>query len=195
LKVAPESQYRLTLMTTPSRSGPNLIIRRGKADDARLLAELGARTFCETFAADNSDADMTDYLSSAFSEAQQASELADGGSIFHIAEVNGVAVGYALLRSGTVPAAVTDDQPIELVRLYVSRDHLGCGVGAGLMQICISAASQLGYRILWLGVWENNHRAQAFYRKWEFREIGTHIFQLGGDAQTDLLMERPIYGD
>jgi len=181
-------------MTTPSRSSSNLIIRRAKADDAPLLAELGARTFYETFAPDNSDADMTDYLSSAFSEAQQATELADHGSIFHIAEVDDVAVGYALLRCGSVPDSVTDDQPIELVRLYVSREHLGCGVGAGLMQICLSEASQLGYRILWLGVWENNHRAQAFYRKWEFRVVGTHIFQLGGDAQTDLLMERPVYG-
>jgi ribosomal protein S18 acetylase RimI-like enzyme len=60
------------------------------------------------------------------------------------------------------------------------------------MQICICAASQLGYRILWLGVWEHNYRAQAFYRKWEFRVVGTHIFQLGSDAQTDLLMERPV---
>ena len=179
-------------MTTPSRSSPNLIIRRAKADDARLLSELGARTFSETFAPDNSDADMTDYLSSAFSEAQQATELADPGSIFHIAEINGVAVGYALLRCGSVPAAVTNDQPIELVRLYVSREYLGCRVGAGLMRVCISEASQLGYRILWLGVWEHNHRAQAFYRKWDFRVVGTHIFQLGGDAQTDLLMERPV---
>ena len=179
-------------MTTPLRSSPNLIIRRAKAGDARLLAELGARTFSETFAADNSDADMTDYLSSAFSEAQQKAELADPRSIFHIAEVSGVAVGYALLRPGNVPAGVTNDQPIELVRLYVSREYLGCGVGAGLMQVCISEASQLGYRILWLGVWEHNHRAQAFYRKWDFRVVGTHIFQLGGDAQTDLLMERRV---
>lgn len=170
----------------------NLIIRRATIGDARLLAELGARTFAETFADDNSADDMDDYLSSAFNEAQQALELADPRCRFHIAESEGVAVGYALLRSGSGPNSVTSDQPLELVRLYVSREHLGCGVGAGLMQVCISEARELGYRTLWLGVWEHNYRAQAFYRKWDFREVGTHIFQLGGDAQTDLLMERPI---
>ena len=161
-------------------------------DDARLLAELGARTFSETFAADNSPADMAAYLAAAFSEAQQAAELADPHSIFHIAESNGVAVGYAMLRSGSVLDSVTDDQPIELVRLYVSREHLGRSVGAALMRVCIDEASRHGHRTLWLGVWEHNHRAQAFYRKWNFHEVGTHIFQLGDDPQTDLLMERSI---
>jgi diamine N-acetyltransferase len=179
-------------MTASAWSSSNLIIRRATIDDARLLAELGARTFSETFAPDNNAADMADYLSSAFSEAQQASELADPRCTFHIAEGNGVALGYTLLRYGSGPSLVTNDQPIELVRLYVSREHLGCGVGAGLMQVCISEARRLGCRTLWLGVWEHNHRAHAFYRKWDFREVGTHIFQLGGDAQTDLLMERSL---
>jgi ribosomal protein S18 acetylase RimI-like enzyme len=179
-------------MTALAWSSPSLTIRRAKVDDARLLAELGARTFSETFADDNRAADMADYLSSAFSEAQQATELADPHCTFHIAEVNGLAVGYALLRSGSAPDAVTNDTPIELVRLYVSREHLGLGVGAQLMEVCIREARKLGFHTLWLGVWENNHRAQAFYRKWNFHEVGTHIFQLGGDAQTDLLMERSI---
>lgn len=182
-------------MTAPAWSSQGVIIRRAKVDDARLLSELGARTFSETFADDNSAADMADYLSSAFSEAQQATELADPHCTFHIAEVNGVAVGYSLLSSGSAPDAVSNDKPIELVRLYVSREHVGQGVGAQLMEVCIRKASQLGFHTLWLGVWEHNHRAQAFYRKWNFREVGTHIFQLGGDAQTDLLMERSLASD
>ena len=179
-------------MIAPAWSNPNLTIRRAKMDDAGLLAELGARTFSETFAADNSPADMVAYLASSFSEAQQAAELADPHSTFHIAESNGVAVGYAMLRSGSVLDSVTDDKPIELVRLYVSREHLGGGVGAALMRVCVNEASRRGHRTLWLGVWEHNHRAQAFYRKWNFHEVGTHIFQRGDDAQTDVLMERSI---
>ncbi len=171
---------------------PNLIIRRGKARDAALLSELGARTFSETFAPDNSPADMAAYLASAFSPAQQASELADATSSFLIAETNGVALGYAMLRSGNVLDNVTGENPIELVRLYVSQESLGSGVGAALMQACIREARQRGYKTLWLGVWEHNARAQAFYRKWNFIEIGTHVFQLGDDPQTDILMERPL---
>jgi len=170
-------------------TGSKILIRRGKANDAALLAELGARTFSETFAPDNSPADMAAYLASAFSPAQQASELADATSLFLIAEANGVAAGYAMLRSGNVLDNVTGENPIELVRLYVSQESLGSGVGAALMRACMAEAEQRGYKTLWLGVWEHNARAQAFYRKWNFSEIGTHVFQLGDDPQTDILMQ------
>ena len=171
-------------------SSPSPLIRRGEPSDAELLAELGARTFSETFAADNTPENMSAYLATAFSPAQQASELFDSRSSFHIAEIDGVAVGYALLRTGKVPYGVTGDQPIELVRLYVSKDSLGTGVGAALMQACIDDAKQRGHQTIWLGVWEHNNRAQAFYRKWNFQDVGTHVFQLGDDPQTDILMQR-----
>lgn len=179
-------------MTAPAWSNPSFHIRRANLDDAGLLAELGARTFAETFAEDNSAEDMAAYLASSFSELQQAAELADPDSTIYIAETNGVAVGYAMLRSGSAPGCITDDKPIELVRLYVSREQLGHGVGAGLMRACINEANLQGQRTMWLGVWENNHRAQAFYRKWKFQDVGTHVFQLGQDAQTDILMERSV---
>lgn len=97
-----------------------------------------------------------------------------------------------MLRSGNVLESVTGDKPIEVVRLYVSQASLGSGVGAALMQACIDEARRRGYKTLWLGVWEHNARAQAFYRKWNFTEIGTHIFQLGDDPQTDILMQRSV---
>jgi diamine N-acetyltransferase len=170
----------------------NPVVRLARVADADLLAELGARTFCETFAADNRPEDMAAYLASFFGPALQAAELADPHSLFLIAEVEDVATGYAKLLPGNPPDGVTDDKPIELVRLYVSQDWLGRGVGAALMRVCIDEARQRGYRTLWLGVWEHNDRARDFYRKWTFREVGQHIFQLGADAQTDILMERSV---
>lgn len=170
----------------------NLIIRPGKADDAGLLAELGAATFSETFGIDNTPENMSAYLASSFSLEQQAAELADPHCLFQIAELNGVAVGYAMLRSGNDLDSVIGDKPIEIVRLYVSRESLGSGVGAALMKACIGEAKQRGYETLWLGVWEHNHRAQAFYRKWKFSEVGTHVFQLGDDPQTDIVMQRSV---
>ena len=186
------------MLHTSKASGslPHLIIRLGNAEDAELLAELGARTFSETFAADNTPEDMAAYLADAFSLAQQAAELADPRATFLIAEtgeINKVAAGYAMIRSGFAPPCVTGDKPIELVRLYVSQESLGSGVGAALMQACIDEAKQRGYETLWLGVWEHNPRAQAFYRKWNFHEVGTHVFQLGDDPQTDILMQRSLF--
>jgi len=157
-----------------------------------LLAELGARTFAETFAADNRPEDMAAYLAAAFGLEQQVAELTDPHSTFLIAGVDGVAAGYAKLHPGRTPDSVTGARPIELVRLYVSRAWLGRGVGAALMRECLDEAKRAGYQTIWLGVWERNNRARAFYRKWNFRDVGKHIFQLGDDPQTDILMERPV---
>ena len=109
-----------------------------------------------------------------------------------IAEVDGAAAGYAKLHAGEPDESIGGVEPIELVRLYVSHAWLGSGVGASLMQACLDEAGRAGYKTIWLGVWERNARAQAFYRKWDFRAVGQHVFQLGSDAQTDVLMERTI---
>jgi diamine N-acetyltransferase len=169
----------------------NTVVRRANAADAALLAELGARTFAETFAADNRPEDMSAYLALSFGLNHQAAELADAHSLFLIAEIDGTAAGYARMHGGAnPPKAVTNDKPIELVRLYVSQDWIGRGIGASLMRRCLTEATQMGYRTLWLGVWEHNQRARVFYRKWNFHEVGEHVFRLGNDPQTDILMQR-----
>lgn len=171
---------------------PGLKIRRGTLEDAALLSELGARTFSDAFAADNTPEDLSAYLATSFSVAQQTDELEDPGSIFLIADVDGVAAGYAKLHGGEAAEGVEGANPVELVRLYVSRDWLGSGVGAELMRACLNKARQSGHETIWLGVWERNARAQAFYRKWDFYTVGEHMFQLGSDQQRDLVMERPL---
>ena len=167
-------------------------VRNATDADAGLLAEVGARTFSDTFAADNSPEDMAAYLSTAFGPSLQAAELADPSATFLIAEVDGEAAGYAKLQVNDAPDCVTGGKPIELVRLYAERKYHGRGVGAALMQECLRAAKLSGAHTLWLGVWEHNHRAQAFYRKWGFTEVGSHDFRLGTDIQTDILMAREL---
>ncbi|HEV7376608.1 MAG TPA: GNAT family N-acetyltransferase [Pyrinomonadaceae bacterium] len=169
-----------------------LNIRHARIEDANLLAGLGAQTFAETFTEDNTSEDMASYLAASFSLEKLIAELTDPLSIFFIAEVDGHAAGYAKLHSGKALDGVEGQKPIELVRLYVSRKWLGRGVGQALMQRCIDEAHEKGFQIIWLGVWERNSRALAFYRKWNFREVGEHIFQLGSDPQRDILMQRAI---
>ncbi|HJQ32451.1 MAG TPA: GNAT family N-acetyltransferase [Pyrinomonadaceae bacterium] len=171
---------------------PAVTIRRADADDAGQLADLGARTFSETFAADNNPEDMAAYVAESFNAARQTAELNDPASTFFIAEVGGNAAGYAMLRAGEPEEGVEGAKPVELVRLYVSREWLGRGVGEALMRACVDEARRAGHETIWLGVWERNGRAQAFYRKWNFREVGEHVFQLGSDPQRDVLMERAV---
>ena len=170
----------------------NPLIRRALVADALLLAELGARTFYDSFAAENNPEDISTYLDASFGPEKQTAELAEPGAIFLIAEIDGIPVGYAQLRRGESPECVSGSEPIELARIYVLQERLGLGVGEALMRACIDEARRAGHQTMWLGVWERNTRALGFYRKWNFSTVGEHIFQLGSDPQRDLLMERAL---
>lgn len=167
-------------------------IREATLDDASLLAKLGARTFFETFAAENSLANMTQYVNETFNEITVADELANKHGCFLLAELNGRPIGYARLLSGSRKDGVTGHSPVELVRLYVLRGWIGHGVGSALMLAALDHARQKQHDTIWLGVWEHNERAIAFYKEWNFQVIGSHLFQLGQEWQTDILMQRPL---
>jgi len=169
-----------------------LIIRRAAAADAAGLASFAARTFAETFARDNTPEDMAAFLARSYGEAQQGAELADPSIVTLVAERGGSTVAFAQLRKGTTPACVTGAPAIELWRFYVDRPWHGRGVARTLMDAVANAAQQLGARTLWLGVWERNPRALAFYRKSGFQDVGTQSFMVGEDRQTDRVMTRSL---
>jgi diamine N-acetyltransferase len=169
-----------------------ILLRTATPSDAELLASLGARTFADTFAADNTPEDMAAYLAANFSPAQLAGELAVPTAIFLIAEIDTQTVGYTKLQFGEMPPEITAPRPIELVRIYSVRAHFGKGVGPALMQAALRFATDGAFQNIWLGVWDHNLRAQAFYRKWGFVIVGSHPFLLGSDLQTDYIMQRPV---
>ena len=170
----------------------SIVIRAGEAGDAPALAELAARTFRETFAADNRPEDMALHLAHAYGTSQQGSELADPNVATLLAEVDGQLAGYAQLRSGATPAHVAGEAPIELWRFYIAQSWQGRGVAQALMQSVESEAYRRGGRTLWLGVWERNERAKAFYAKTGFVDVGAHVFMVGTDPQTDRILVRPL---
>lgn len=158
-----------------------------------MLAELGAATFSETYLADNTPANIRQHLDDNFRADVQARELTDPSTWVVVAEADEVAAGYAKLQLGQTPACVDGPSPIELARIYVTAGHHGRGIGAALMNACLEQGRALGCRTIWLGVWENNHRAQAFYRRFGFVECGDHEFTLGSDRQRDIVMVRPLH--
>lgn len=170
----------------------SITIRVGRAADAGSLAELAARTFRETFAADNRPEDMALHLATAYGISQQYAELTDPGITTILAEVDGQLVGYAQLRAGAVPEVVNEESPIELWRFYVSQHWHGRGIAQALMKSVENEAYRRGGRTLWLGVWERNDRAMAFYRKAGFVDAGSQLFMLGNDRQTDRIMVRAL---
>ena len=172
-------------------------IRAAAVADSVALSRLAAETFRETFEHDNSSEDMERYLSEAFSPARQAAEIDDPMSVMLLAEDMGESgaaemVGYAHLLAGQAPRSVTGPRPLELKRLYVARAWHGQGVAQALMDTALVAARARGAKTLWLGVWEQNARAQAFYARYGFTRVGQHTFMLGTDPQTDWLMSRSL---
>jgi GNAT superfamily N-acetyltransferase len=171
-------------------------IRTGAPADAKALAVLAERTFRDTFGDDNSPCDMEAYVRESFTRDRLIRELSDNANTFLLAFRNGAErpIGYAKLRTGTTDPSVTGPKPVELQRLYVDRSAVGHGVGAALMSASLGAAWSAGHLTLWLGVWERNVRAIAFYQRWAFETVGAHVFRLGADHQTDLIMARPLPG-
>jgi len=171
-------------------------IRPAVTGDAPALSRVGAATFRDTFEGTNTPEDMARYLADAFTPERQAVEIADPAGTVLLAEHHGEAgpelIGYAHLVSGPVPAAVRGAAPLELKRLYVTRACQGKGVAQALMDAALEAARARGAQTLWLGVWERNPRAVAFYAKYGFVRVGQHTFVLGGDAQTDWLFARRL---
>jgi len=163
-------------------------IRLAAVSDAEVLAELARRTFHETFAATNDPTDMALYLSRAYGIDQQTRELSERDITTLLVDENGEAIAYAQLRAGDLPECVTGANPIELWRFYVSREWHGRGIAKPLMERVMTAARERGAKTLWLGVWERNHRARAFYVKGGFAEVGEHLFLFGTDPQIDLVM-------
>lgn len=159
-------------------------IRHATLEDAAALAELGARTFRDAFAAQNSAEDMDAYVAQTYGEAQQRRELEDPKNVALVVERDGVLVGFAQLRH--------EQEKVEIARFYVDRTHHGEGIAQELMQRCVDVARERGAETLWLGVWEHNPRAIRFYEKCGFVDIGSHPFLVGSDLQTDRLMSLVI---
>ena len=179
-------------------AGSGCQVRRGAPADAAMLATLGARMFRDTFAADNTSADMDAYVAHAYGVEQQRAELALADAAFLIAEVGGEPAGYAFLRAAPIPAHVVGDVAattpgtVEIARFYVDAAFHGQGIAHALMQAAIAEAARRSAATIWLGVWERNARAIRFYAKQGFHDIGSQPFMLGTDLQTDRVMTRPV---
>ena len=169
-----------------------LLIRYATMADAERLAELSATTFHQAFDGSSKQENVDGYVNTALNAAQLALELQDPNATFCFAELNEQLVGYFKLIEAEVPECVSDARAIELSRLYVREEFVAQKIGAALMQRALDEARAKGYPTIFLGVWEHNYRAQAFYHKWGFKRVGEHIFQMGDDAQTDWWMERKL---
>jgi diamine N-acetyltransferase len=170
----------------------SIVIRKATAADAALIAQLSRTTFYDAFAKDNTKENMDDFLNNVFTTEALMAEVQNGEGIFFLAYTDNEACGYVRMREQNKENILTHENAIEIARIYTTQSALGTGVGAALMQTCINTAIEMNKDIIWLGVWEKNPRAIAFYQKWGFEKFDEHIFPIGDDPQTDWLMKKML---
>jgi len=170
----------------------NLCIRTADEDDAALIADLSRRTFYETFAAQNTKADMDKFMEEQFSRELLIDQVSEPGNTFLLAFMDDQPAGYARLTESENPASLGKANALEISRIYVVNTAIGTGIGKALMEECIQVAVQRNKEVIWLGVWEHNTRAISFYKKFGFSQFDTHLFILGNDPQTDWLMKKEL---
>jgi len=170
----------------------SIIINKAVAEDLEILQSLGIQTFSETFAEDNTEEAMKKYLEESFNTEKIKSELNNPDSFFYIAWEEDNPVGYLKVNSGKAQTELQDETSLEIERIYVKKSHHGKKVGQLLYNQALDTAQQLNKTYLWLGVWEENLRALHFYKKNGFVEFDKHIFKLGEEEQTDLMMKKTL---
>jgi GNAT superfamily N-acetyltransferase len=162
---------------------------------AAQLAEFGRQTFHDTYAAQNTPEDMAQYLAEHFGPEQQLAELLDPDTVFFVAQMQQQLVGYAKLYVGSSLGAEPGADlrtRAELQRLYVQEDWQGTGLGAALLRRCFEEARQRGCRSLVLSVWDKNEKAQEFYRRKGFKQIGETEYRVGQDVQNDFILRKGL---
>jgi ribosomal protein S18 acetylase RimI-like enzyme len=157
-----------------------------------VLLAIGKQTFQETFAPHNSEQNMIQYLNESFTAQRLAAEIGNEGSEFYFALLGDRVVGYMKLNSGASQTEIKESNGIEIERIYVLKEYHGKQVGQLLFEWAMEIACDRKFDYVWLGVWEYNKRAIRFYEKNGFVPFDTHVFRLGEDVQTDIMMKKEL---
>ena len=163
--------------------------------EAGLIADMSRRTFYDSFAAQNTKEDMELFLVRQFTRPKLMAEVGAPGNYFLLAWLGDRPAGYVHMRESNPPPALETLRSIEIARIYAEQWAIGKGVGNALMDRCLEIAREKTKTAVWLGVWENNPRAIAFYSRRGFEKFGEHIFVVGKDPQTDWLMRKLLPGE
>ena len=170
----------------------NVEIERVTLAHIEQLQQISLQTFIETFSEINTEENMTKYLEESFNISRLTTEIQNMNSEFYFALIDAKVVGYLKINSGDAQTELKNDHTLELERIYVLNEFHGKKVGQILFNKAFQIAEQSKVDYLWLGVWEENHKALKFYSKNGFTAFNKHVFVLGDSIQTDIMMKLQI---
>jgi len=166
-----------------------IYIRAIGIEDVSALQMIALQTFSEMFADYNSADNLKKYLDEKFTVTKLSEELNHPHSKFYFAQIGEEVVGYLKTNTGEAQTELMDLNAFEIQRIYVLQAYHGKKVGQQLIEKAIEDARKTTNSYVWLGVWEENHRAIRFYSKNGFIKFDTHIFKMGDDEQKDWMMK------
>jgi diamine N-acetyltransferase len=165
-------------------------IVKAKPADMAQLRQLAIETFTDTYAAKNDPIEFAKYLEQAFEENSFMAHIHNTDIQYFIAIQGLKWVGYIKLNCNDAQTEPEGTTAIELERIYVLSEFKGQKIGQKLIERAMEIGKSLGKNYLWLGVWEQNPEAIAFYEKMGFTVYGTHVFTIGNENQTDYMMRK-----
>ncbi|PWW02875.1 ribosomal protein S18 acetylase RimI-like enzyme [Paenibacillus cellulosilyticus] len=168
-------------------------IRKCIPNDLRLLQQVSMETFDETFKDQNTPENMKAYLEKAFNLEQLAQELNNNCSSFYFVYSNEDLAGYLKVNVNEAQSEAMGDDALEVERIYVRSLYHKQGLGKLLIQKAMELAMEQNKEKIWLGVWEHNENAIAFYSKMGFVRTGAHSFYMGDEEQTDVIMTKILF--
>ena len=168
------------------------MIRKVEIADVEVLAKIAKQTFRETFAYDNTEEQLQEYFEEAYNLRVLSTELEDPESetyfIMHEEEV----AGFLKVNWGNAQTERELENAFEIQRLYVLQTYQGFGLGKQLFEFALEHAEKNGFSWAWLGVWEHNTKAQAFYNRYGFEKFSQHRFMVGQKVDTDWLLKKKL---
>lgn len=178
------ADYQLFKMTLQS-------IKLSQVTSAEIssLLHISIKTFFDTFSHLNSEANMQAYLNTNLTEQKLTNEFNTTGSEFYFVWVDENLAGYLKINSGLAQTELREESGMEIERIYVLQEYQGKKIGQFLLDSSINLAKEKHKSYLWLGVWEDNSKAIAFYKKNGFVPFDSHTFKLGDEIQTDIIMK------
>ena len=168
------------------------LIRLATVEDVPVLCRLGAATFRETYRTISDPREVDEYADEHFTAERVEAWFRKPCARTLLAFSDATPVGYAHLRHARVPACVADRKAIELSRLYLLAAAQGSGLGGALIAAAFAQAAELEAKTVWLGAYDRNVKALAFYARRGFVRVGTHEFEFGGQIHADPVLTRPV---
>ncbi|MGG3564031.1 GNAT family N-acetyltransferase [Neobacillus rhizosphaerae] len=167
-----------------------IIIKKCTIEDLHTLQEISYETFNDTFKHQNSPENMNAYLEKAFNLKQVEKELSIISSEFFFVYFNNEIAGYLKVNTNDAQSEEMGDESLEIERIYIKTQFQKHGLGKYLLNKAVEMAMERNKKKIWLGVWEKNENAIAFYKKMGFVQTGAHSFYMGDEEQTDFIMTK-----